>query len=52
MGNDLAIGDFNGDGRDDLAVGAYLYDDGVDTDSGAVQVLYQTDILFKDGFDD
>jgi hypothetical protein len=52
FGNDLAIGDFNGDNRDDLAIGAYLYDDGVDTDSGAVQVLYQTDILFKDGFDD
>ena len=51
FGNGLAIGDFNGDGRDDLAIGAYLYDDGGDTDSGAVQVLYQSDILFKDGFE-
>jgi hypothetical protein len=51
FGNDMAIGDFNDDGRDDLAVGAYLYDDGADTDSGAVQVLYQTDILFRDDFD-
>jgi hypothetical protein len=51
FGNALAIGDFNDDGRDDLAIGAYLYDDGADTDAGAVQVLYQSDILFKDGFD-
>ena len=51
FGNGLAIGDFNDDGRRDLAIGVYPYDDGGDTDSGAVQVLYQTDILFKDGFD-
>lgn len=51
FGNDLAIGDFNGDYRDDLAIGAYLYDDAPDEDTGAVQVLYQSDILFKDGFD-
>ena len=51
FGNDMAIGDFNDDGRADLAIGAYLYDDGVDTDSGAVQVLYQSEFLFRDGFD-
>jgi hypothetical protein len=51
FGNSLAIGDFNDDGRQDLAIGVYLYDDGGDTDSGAVQVVYQTDILFKNGFD-
>lgn len=51
FGNALAVGDFNDDGRDDLAIGVYLYDDGGDTDSGAVQVLYQSDILFEDGFD-
>ena len=51
FGSALAIGDFNDDGRSDLAIGAYIYDDGGATDSGAVQVLYQTDILFRDGFD-
>jgi len=51
FGNDMAIGDFNDDGRADLAIGAYLYDDGVDADSGAVQVLYQSELLFRDGFD-
>lgn len=51
FGNGLAVGDFNGDNRDDLAIGVYLYDDDGETNAGAVQVLYQSDILFKDGFD-
>lgn len=51
FGNELAIGDFNDDGKDDLAIGAYLYDDGANADAGAVQVLYQSDFLFVDGFD-
>jgi hypothetical protein len=51
FGNAMAIGDFNGDGGADIAIGAYLYDDGTDADAGAVQVLYQSDILLKDGFE-
>ncbi len=51
FGNQLAIGDFNNDDRKDLAIGAYLYDDGGETDAGAVQVIYQADRLFVDGFD-
>ena len=51
FGNDLAIADFNGDNRDDLAIGVYGYDDGGDTGAGAVQVVYQSDLLFVDGFD-
>jgi hypothetical protein len=34
-------GDFNGDGLDDLVVGAPGYDDGQMTDAGAVYVFYQ-----------
>jgi hypothetical protein len=52
FGNALAIGDFNDDSRRDLAIGAYLYDEDVGIDAGAVQVLYQSDFLFVDGFDD
>jgi hypothetical protein len=51
FGNGLASGDFNDDGRADLAIGVYLYDDAGETDAGAVQVLYQSDLLFVDGFD-
>ena len=36
----LAAGDFNGDGHDDLAVGAPLHDYSNQTDSGEIQVLY------------
>lgn len=51
FGNALAIADFNGDARADLAIGAYLYDDGASVDEGAVQVVYQSEYLFADSFD-
>jgi len=51
FGSTLAIGDFNGDSHSDLAIGVFLYDDGGNTDAGAVQVVYQSDFLFLDGFD-
>ena len=38
----LAAGDFNGDGRDDLAVGAFSEDVGSVVDAGAVNVIYGT----------
>ncbi len=40
FGYAVACGDFNGDGRDDLAVGAPLEDVGNDTDAGLVNVIY------------
>ncbi len=39
FGYDIAVGDFNGDGYDDLAVGAYKYDRSYE-DAGAVFVWY------------
>jgi hypothetical protein len=51
FGNALAIADFNDDGLEDLAIGAFEYDDGSEGNAGAVQVLYQSDFLFLDGFD-
>jgi hypothetical protein len=40
FGNSLAAGDFNGDGRDDLAIGVPYEDIGKVRDAGAVNVLY------------
>jgi hypothetical protein len=40
FGSRLATGDFNGDGSEDLAIGAPLEDLGGLTDTGAVNVLY------------
>lgn len=39
FGGDLAAGDFNGDGRDDLAISAYQEDVGDIVDAGSVTVL-------------
>lgn len=41
LGASIAAGDFNGDGINDLAVGAFGYDDGTD-DGGAVFVFFGT----------
>jgi hypothetical protein len=43
FGNALAAGDFNGDGRDDLAVGAPLENLGTLGDAGVVHVVYGTE---------
>jgi hypothetical protein len=43
FGDELAAGDLNGDGRDDLAVGAYGEDVGTIAAAGAVTVLYGND---------
>lgn len=44
LGADVAgAGDINGDGFDDLIVGANLANDGAKTDSGAAYVIYGTD---------
>ncbi|MEJ7803730.1 MAG: integrin alpha [Candidatus Limnocylindria bacterium] len=40
FGHSLAAGDFNGDGHDDLAVGAQREDVGSVADAGAVSVIY------------
>ena len=40
FGSALAAGDFDGDGRDDLAIGVHLEDIGVIDDAGAVNVIY------------
>ncbi len=40
FGSALAAGDFNGDGFADLAIGVPGEDEGLDTDCGAVNVLY------------
>ncbi len=42
FGNTLAAGDFDGDGADDLAVGAPLANVGAAVDSGEVRVLFGT----------
>jgi hypothetical protein len=49
FGETLAAGDFNGDGSTDLAIGVPLHD-GVDVQAGAVQVLYQSEFIFRNGF--
>lgn len=42
FGSALTTGDFNGDGRDDLAIGAWGEDIGAIVDAGAVHTLYGT----------
>jgi hypothetical protein len=50
-GSQLAIGDFNGDGDNDLAI-AVPGHDGTGDGSGAVQVLFQSERIFADDFQD
>jgi hypothetical protein len=49
FGAALAAGDFDGDGHDDLAIGAPLEDEAGIANVGAVTVLYGS--LFADGFE-
>jgi hypothetical protein len=43
FGSSLAAGDFNGDGKDDLAIGVSREDLGNIRDAGAVNIIYGSD---------
>lgn len=47
----LAVADFNDDGATDLAIGVPYYEDGAEVDDGAVEVLYGSEFIFRDGFE-
>jgi hypothetical protein len=49
-GSALTTGDYNDDGAIDLAIGVPYYDDGATVDDGAVEVLYGSEFIFRDGF--
>jgi hypothetical protein len=49
-GSSLTTGDYNDDGAVDLAIGVPYYDDGSTADDGAVEVLYGSELIFRDGF--
>lgn len=49
-GSSLTTGDYNDDGAVDLAIGVPYYDDGATIDDGAVEVLYGSELIFRDGF--
>jgi hypothetical protein len=51
FGGALAAGDYNGDGVDDLAIGAPTSAHGGQPGAGIVLVLYGKDALFSDGFE-
>ena len=48
----MTIGDFNGDGMNDIAIGAYGNDYSGDIDTGGGAVIYQSEFIFRDDFDD
>ena len=50
FGSQLAVGDFNGDSDNDIAVGV-PGSDVTDSGAGIVQVIYQSGFIFVDGFD-
>ncbi|MDC8016114.1 VCBS repeat-containing protein [Tahibacter soli] len=50
-GSALTTGDYNDDGAPDLAIGVPYYDDGATADDGAVEVLYGSEFIFRDGFE-
>jgi hypothetical protein len=52
LGGVLAGGDFNSDGARDLAIGIPFANDNGSLDRGAVQVLYSSEFIFRDGFSD
>lgn len=51
FGAQIVAGDFNGDDHVDLAIGVPGHDTDAANAAGAVQVFYQSDYLFVDGFD-
>lgn len=50
FGASLAGGDFNDDGHRDLAIGVPYYDMEGFADRGAVEVIYGSEFIFRDGF--
>ncbi|MEO7432910.1 MAG: VCBS repeat-containing protein [Dokdonella sp.] len=50
FGSTLAVGDYNDDGLEDLAIGIPR-DDEAAVDGGAIQVIYQSGFIFRNGFD-
>lgn len=51
FGTSFAIGDFNDDGLSDLVVGVPDLDNGPDANAGGIQVLYQSEFIFRDRFE-
>ena len=49
-GSSVTTGDYNDDGLPDLAIGVPNYDDGATVDDGAVEVLYSSEFIFRNGF--
>jgi hypothetical protein len=52
FGASMTLGDFNGDGMNDIAIGAYGNDYSGDVDTGGGAVIYQSEFIFRDDFDD
>ena len=51
FGTSIGIGDFNGDNLSDLVIGVPKFDDGTDPEVGGTQTLYQSEFIFRAGFD-